>query len=183
MVQFAKVSLILLIIFLIVLAVFSFGIFSESLYNNSGDFIDQEPVSADIELLPLAESVQKGIEIDLKKQKMTLWFNNQPLKEYTISTGKKTTPTRTGNFSIIDKYPIAEGVIQGVHWTMPYFMGVYFAGATENGIHELPLANGYRESPRDMGWPVSHGCVRLNVGDAQEVYNWTEVGTPVWIHR
>jgi lipoprotein-anchoring transpeptidase ErfK/SrfK len=33
-----------------------------------------------------------------------------------------------------------------------------------------------------LGIPVSHGCVRLGIGPAKQVYEWTEVGTPVIIY-
>jgi lipoprotein-anchoring transpeptidase ErfK/SrfK len=29
---------------------------------------------------------------------------------------------------------------------------------------------------------VSHGCIRLGIGPAETLYNWTEVGTPVYIY-
>jgi len=52
------------------------------------------------------------------------------------------------------------------------------------GLHELPeWANGYKEGQNHLGIPVSHGCVRLGIGDAAQVYNWAEVGTPVYIHK
>lgn len=132
--------------------------------------------------LPVASDSQKKIEIDLKKQRMFVFIDDKKIAEYVISTGKRTTPTKAGNFSIISKYPVAYGLIQGIVWTMPYFMGIYVASGTENGIHELPFANGWREPVWDMGYPVSHGCVRLGIGDAEKVYNFAEIGTPVWVH-
>lgn len=140
-----------------------------------------EPVNFN-EILPLSEKVQKEIEINLTLQRMYLWSDGSLMAEYIISSGKKKTPTRSGHFSVISKYPVAEGFIGGIHWTMPYFLGIYQAGDTENGIHELPLANGRRESAKSLGWPISHGCIRLGVGDAEVAYNWTETTTPVWIH-
>ena len=132
--------------------------------------------------LPVALDSQKKIEIDLRRQRMTLFIDDKKIAEYTISSGKRTTPTKAGNFSIISKYPVAYGLIQGIVWKMPYFMGIYVAAGQENGIHELPFANGWREPVWDMGHPVSHGCVRLGIGDAEKVYNFVEIGTPVWVH-
>jgi lipoprotein-anchoring transpeptidase ErfK/SrfK len=55
---------------------------------------------------------------------------------------------------------------------------------SEYGIHELPeWPDGTKEGESHLGTPVSHGCVRLGRGDAQAVYDWVEVGTPVFIHR
>jgi len=131
---------------------------------------------------PISEDAKKKIEINLMEQKMYLWLDGAVIDEFIISSGKKSTPTRTGSFSVLSKYPVAYGVIDGIVWTMPYFLGIYMAGSTENGIHELPLANGWRESARSLGRPISHGCIRLAIGEAVIVYNWADLGTPVLIH-
>jgi len=35
-----------------------------------------------------------------------------------------------------------------------------------------------------LGHAVSHGCVRLQIGPAKEVYDWTEVGvTKIFVHK
>jgi len=77
---------------------------------------------------------------------------------------------------------MAIGVIKGQVWSMPYFVGIYQAGSTENGIHELPFLNGYRESSSSIGYPISHGCVRLRIGEAEKVYNFSKIDTPVYVH-
>lgn len=51
------------------------------------------------------------------------------------------------------------------------------------GIHELPVwPDGIKEGENHLGTPVSHGCVRLGVGPAEFLYNWTPIGTPVKIY-
>jgi lipoprotein-anchoring transpeptidase ErfK/SrfK len=100
------------------------------------------------------------------------------------STGKPSTPTRLGEFTVLSKYPMAYGGADGLRWAMPYFIGFYLSGSLENGIHELPFLNGAREGERNLGHAVSHGCVRLAIGVAEKVYNWTEVGiTKVFVHK
>lgn len=66
---------------------------------------------------------------------------------------------------------------------MPYFMGIYKEGPDfYNGIHELPITRGgYRLSRRVLGWPASFGCIILNVGDAQALFEWAPIGTLVSI--
>jgi len=145
-------------------------------------FIDQVPKKIFAASLPESFDIVKRIEINLKTQRMKLFIDNKEIAEFVISSGKQKTPTKAGQFFIISKYPVAYGVIDGILWKMPYFMGIYKVAGTENGIHELPFANGWRESVRDMGHPVSHGCVRLSVGEAERVYNFAQIGTPVWVH-
>jgi len=51
-------------------------------------------------------------------------------------------------------------------------------------IHELPYwPNGYREGENHLGVKVSHGCVRLGIGPAKYVFDWAEIGTPVYVHK
>jgi lipoprotein-anchoring transpeptidase ErfK/SrfK len=120
----------------------------------------------------------KYIEVNLAEQKMYLINGNTLEKTYTISSGKWTTPTPTGVYSILSKHPRAYSAAYGLYmpWWQNFLNGEY-------GIHELPeWPNGYKEGEAHLGTPVSHGCVRLGVGSAKEVYDWTSIGTPVYIH-
>ena len=86
-----------------------------------------------------------------------------------------------GNFKVLSKLPVAYGGVKGQRWVMPYWLGIYYAGGTQNGIHALPYINGVKESPRSLGRMVSHGCIRLADGPAKWLYQWAEIGTPVKI--
>ena len=35
----------------------------------------------------------------------------------------------------------------------------------------------------NFGTPMSHGCVNLPLGNAQWLFNWAQIGTPVIIHQ
>lgn len=53
-----------------------------------------------------------------------------------------------------------------------------FRGAV--GLHGIPVENGREvQSVADLGWPLSHGCARLDTSKAREVFMWTGVGTLV----
>lgn len=66
---------------------------------------------------------------------------------------------------------------------MPDWLGIYHATDTvNNGIHALPvLANGQRLWGDSLGQPVTWGCVVLGPDDAQLLFDWASVGTPVLI--
>jgi lipoprotein-anchoring transpeptidase ErfK/SrfK len=65
---------------------------------------------------------------------------------------------------------------------MPYWLGIYWAGSTENGIHALPiLSNGGVLWAGFLGRPISYGCVVLGTYEAEVLYNWADYGTPVVI--
>ncbi len=141
------------------------------------------PVSiGEVKVFP-AEGVVPGrfagkyLDVDLTTQKLCEVENTNVLTCFTVSSGKPSMPTPTGTFYIQNKSPRAFSSKYGL-W-MPYwqaFNGPY-------GIHELPETNTWKEVPDHLGTPVSHGCVRLGVGPAEAVYNWTDIGTPVYIHK
>jgi len=123
------------------------------------------------------EKLTKTIKINLAKQKLTYYLNGVSLGEFKISSGKPGMGTPRGEFKIINKSPKA--------WSpyglwMPFWMGL---GTGKFGLHELPVwPNGYREGEDHLGWPVSHGCIRLGVGSAKKLYDWAEVGVKVVIN-
>ena len=130
-----------------------------------------------------AQAAQSGkkIEVDIAKQKVTVWDGSNVVYRFAASTGKAPYLTRTGNFEILNKMNNAYSRALG--WGMPYWMGIYQAGGTENGFHALArLDNGSVLSSSVIGAPATSGCIMLNDADAKTLYNWAEIGTPVWIH-
>ena len=128
-------------------------------------------------------NLEKYIDINITEQKLRYYQQGFLLGEFLTSTGKPSTPTRLGEFKVISKYPIAWGGIVDQTWKMPFFIGFYNSGGVQNGIHELPFINGWREGSWDLGHAVSHGCVRLAIGPAEEVYNWVNIGDRVIVHK
>ncbi|MEI6835519.1 MAG: L,D-transpeptidase family protein [Candidatus Falkowbacteria bacterium] len=129
---------------------------------------------------PLAKSTSKlaqKIEINLKSQRLAYFVGGVKLKEFVVSTGKKSTPTPKGDFKIKDKIKKAWSRSHGL-W-MPYWLGI--GGGV--GIHELPIwPNGYREGENHLGTPVSHGCIRLGLKDAAYVFDRVAPGVSVKIY-
>lgn len=119
----------------------------------------------------------KAIKVNTAKQEIEYFTGNFNLGKFRVSTGKRSTPTPKGEFKIVNKAPRAWSKKFGL-W-MPYWMGMKDGSF---GFHELPeWPNGYKEGEKHIGTPVSHGCIRLGVGDAKKLYDWVEVGTKVII--
>jgi hypothetical protein len=121
------------------------------------------------------QDIYKYINIDVSDQIFDYYQNGFLVNSFITSTGKPSTATRYGDFTAFSKYEMAYGGADGQKWAMPYFISFYTSGNLENGIHELPFLNGIREGSRSLGKAVSHGCVRLGIGPAEEVFNWVEV--------
>jgi len=63
---------------------------------------------------------------------------------------------------------------------MPYWLGIYWAGSLQNGIHALPIGPGGQIMWAGyLGRRVSYGCVILSTQNAATLFNWAPVGTPV----
>lgn len=118
------------------------------------------------------------IEVDISQQMLYLFDGNNLAGGYRVSTGMSVMPTPIGNFSVLNKSPRAYSSQYGLY--MPWWNGFTAAG---HGIHELPeWPNGTKEGEWHLGIPVSHGCIRLGVGAAQVVYDFSPTGTPIFIH-
>ncbi|MEA3357597.1 MAG: L,D-transpeptidase [Patescibacteria group bacterium] len=129
---------------------------------------------------------QKYIEIDHSQQHLYVWEDGEVTYDYDVS-GFYDEYAVFGVFSVIDKSlnawsPVAE------KW-MPFWMAFYYAPDQEAwfGIHELVYWHDddgtyHEESSESIGLQKSGGCVRLDRGEAEELYNMIEVDTPVLLH-
>jgi hypothetical protein len=124
------------------------------------------------------KKLTKKIEVNLKKQELSYFLSDVKMETFPVSTGKPSMPTPKGEFVIKNKTPKAWSKTYGL-W-MPYWLGIE---GKNFGIHELPIwPNGYREGANHLGKPVSHGCIRLGIGPAKTLYDWTPIGTEVIIN-
>jgi len=138
-----------------------------------------ERANAAEEQAPVNYSGGKKILVDISEQHMYVYDGEQLVYSFVSSTGMNNA-TRTGTFSVLDKIPNAYGATWNI-W-MPNWLGIYWAGSLENGIHALPiLPNGATLWAGFLGTPISYGCVVLDTYDAQLLYDWAEVGVPVEI--
>ena len=121
----------------------------------------------------------KYILVDISEQHMYVYEGDALIYSFVASTGINN-GTRTGTFAVQSKIPNAYGATWDI-W-MPNWLGIYWSGGLENGIHALPiLPGGATLWEGYLGRPVSYGCVVLGTYEAQLLYDWAEIGTPVEI--
>ena len=121
----------------------------------------------------------KYILVDISEQHMYVYDGDTLVYSFVASTGINNA-TRVGSFAVQSKIPNAYGSTWDI-W-MPNWLGIYWAGGLENGIHALPiLSNGATLWEGYLGRPVSYGCVVLGTYESSLLYNWAEIGTPVEI--
>lgn len=121
--------------------------------------------------------LQRSVYVNLAKQEVSRRVMGISISTYRMSSGLPRTPTPAGTFKILQKHPRAWS--NSAKLWMPYWM--HFSGRG-HGFHELPeWPGGKKEGASHIGKPASHGCIRLGVGPAKELYEWTTVGMPVTI--
>jgi peptidoglycan hydrolase-like protein with peptidoglycan-binding domain len=106
----------------------------------------------------------RHVEADLTHQVLALIGAGGAVDRlYPVSSGKPSTPTALGSFSVYRKdFGInAVGMVDSS----------YFNGG--DAIH------GYAEVPT---YAASHGCLRVPIPDAPDIYSWVQFGTPVDVY-
>ena len=107
------------------------------------------------------------VHVDVERKQLTLFQGSQLVKTYTIATGAWDTPTPVGVFTITHRF---SGKMGG--------FGTCFLGLNvpwgNFGIHGT-------NKPESIGSNASHGCIRMHVKDAEELYRLVPNGTKVVI--
>lgn len=107
------------------------------------------------------------IHVDVDAKSLTVWKDDVLVKHYTVATGAWDTPTPLGVFTINSRF---SGDMSG--------FGTCFLGLNvpwgSYGIHGT-------NKPESIGSNASHGCIRMRVRDAEELYALVPNGTRVVI--
>jgi lipoprotein-anchoring transpeptidase ErfK/SrfK len=124
------------------------------------------------------------IEVNLSKQHLWVWQDHTVIFESAITSGATGAGlgTVTGLFSIYYKttntrlrgYQYGYDYDVPVKYWMPFYQGY--------GLHDAVWRNG-KFGGQDYYYGGSHGCVNLPDATAEFIYNWADVGTPVWVHN
>jgi LysM repeat protein len=119
--------------------------------------------------------------VSLSRQECWLFWGNEVHRRWRCSTGYGEFITRTGNFAVQSKIENAKS--NAYRLDMPYWLGIYYVGNYENGIHGLPIswATGEKIWTSLIGQPATFGCAMLADDDAAELFNLAYIGMPVYI--
>ncbi len=117
-------------------------------------------------------SMPRRAEVDLTTQQATYYLNDVKVGSMAISSGKLSTPTPVGEFSILRKVPVvhyrgADYDLPNTKWNLEFKKSYYLHGAywhNQFGIR-----------------PMSHGCVNIAYKDVEKLYKFMDVGDKVKI--
>jgi LysM repeat protein len=132
---------------------------------------------------PAAQSAPQGnlmVTVSISQQRCKVFRGEQLLYNWPCSTGRAGSGTKVGTFYVQSKYREAWGSRWGFY--MPYWLGIYWAGSSENGIHGLPYEpGGYPIWGNSLGTPVTFGCVLLGANESATLWEMAYIGMPVVI--
>lgn len=121
-------------------------------------------------------SNNRWIEVNLAEQTLSVYENSELIFATVIASGLEPFWTKPGLFQIFEKKetetmrnndPSDYYYLDNVPWTM------YFDGA--RALHGAYWRTRF-------GYPQSHGCVNLSVGDSHWLFNWAVEGDWVFVH-
>jgi hypothetical protein len=106
----------------------------------------------------------KHVEFDWSRQVLVLADRGRPYRVYHTSSGTPATPTVFGSYRFYRQQPgtNSHGMVHS-----SYFISGY-------AIH------GYASVPN---YPASHGCLRVPIPNALSIYNWIDLGDPIYTYR
>ena len=122
------------------------------------------------------------IEVNLSERHLYVWSDGAIIFDVAASPGRPSYPTPTGVFYINTKL-VSQDMTgpdpdqpEGYYFQpdVPYVM--YFDNQGD-AIHGVYWHNNFGQLSS------SHGCVGIPVWAAQWLFDWTWIGTPVWIHN
>ncbi len=125
----------------------------------------------------------KYILVDISEQHMYVYEGDVLLYSFVASTGVNNA-TRVGTFAVQSKIPNAYGSTWDI-W-MPEWLGIYWAGGLENGIHALPIC---RTAPpygkaiwacrfRMAVWCLAHMTRKSYITGRRSARRWKFNGPP-----
>jgi hypothetical protein len=120
----------------------------------------------------------RHIDVDLSAQQLTAYEGDTPVYHAPVATGKDGYNTPAGSFAIYSKYPMETmtGSAGGESWYVPDIPWVQYV------VGGVALHGTYWHDQWGTGFRLSHGCINLNIDDAQWLYEWADIGTQVAIH-
>lgn len=124
----------------------------------------------------------KYIEVNLAMQHLWVYQDHQVIMDTPITSGSTGTghPTVQGLFAVytkernrwLDGRPLGYNYDVFVQYWMPFY--------ADYGLHDASWRSSF--GGPDYYYGGSHGCVNMPIPAAAWLYNWVDVGTPVFVH-
>ena len=131
----------------------------------------------------LPSDAAKRISVDLTFQQLTAYENNQPIFNYSISSGTWNR-TPTGTFTIwtkVHSQKMSGGSKKlGTYYYLPNVPHVLFF-YNDQTPRQLGFSIHGAYWHNNFGVPMSHGCINMTTTEVGSIYDWAQIGTPITI--
>jgi hypothetical protein len=111
---------------------------------------------------PVHREEGRHVEVDLSRQVMALVEDGKPTDVFHVSTGAFGTPT--GDYSFYEKSP-------GYNQKGMYYSVYYSGNYATHGYYTVPT------------YAASHGCVRNPEVYSVFIYDWIDLGDPMYVYE
>jgi hypothetical protein len=147
--------------------------------NNGAIIVTAHSVRPDRMLQPLPADGATGRRIVYSNSLQQVWVideNNAVVRSYLVS-GKVATPA-PGRYRVQSKSAVAyaRSGSAWMRWMVRFQGGIGFHQIPQEGSRPMQVET-------ELGYFRSHGCVRQAASDAEFLYGWATVGTPVIVVR
>jgi lipoprotein-anchoring transpeptidase ErfK/SrfK len=136
-------------------------------------------VAAGEALAQETQPVARRIVVSIPDRKLALVEDGQPVKIYPVAVGAAATPSPAGSFTVIARvtHPTWYGPGKVVPPGRSNPLGPRWIGLSRKGygIHGT-------SSPRSIGRPASHGCIRMHNADVEELFGLVAIGDAVELY-
>lgn len=130
-------------------------------------YIDEQELSYDGKQPVVAPDGEISIVVKVSQRILEVQQEGKVYKRYRIAVGKGKSPTPVGEWVIANK-DYSYKALFGTRW-----MGLNIPWGSY-GIHGT-------NNPWSIGHFASQGCIRMRNKDVEELFEWTDIGTPVTI--
>ncbi len=106
----------------------------------------------------------KHVEFDWSRQVLVLADHGKPYRVYHVSSGKPSTPTVFGSYQLLPQAAGHELARDGL-------LVVLHRRVRDPWVRVVP------------NYAASHGCLRVPIPNAVSIYNWIDLGDPIYTYE
>jgi len=118
----------------------------------------------------------RRIVVSIPDRKLALVEDGRVVRIYPVAVGASATPSPAGDFTVIER--VSHPTWYGPHQVVPPGksnpLGPRWIGLSRKGYGIHGTSN-----PRSIGHAASHGCIRMNNADVEELFGLVAVGDAV----
>lgn len=132
----------------------------------------------DAEAAPLDSGAGRRVVFDQSQQRVWLVDADEQVERSYPVSGSVLDNLEPGSYNVYSKSRWATGINDS--GVMEYFVRFTRGANAAIGFHTIPTKNGVPlQTKKQLGTPLSHGCIRQDMADAIALWEFAPIGTSV----